>query len=62
MTTPLLGNIPYTAEFDDHAGNLSTAFGTTAMLPEPISSILFLSGGVILAGRTYVKKRKQKGL
>ncbi|UCE71224.1 MAG: hypothetical protein JSV11_05735 [Nitrospiraceae bacterium] len=29
-----------------------------AVVPEPISSILFLTGGVVLVGRKYLKKRK----
>jgi hypothetical protein len=28
------------------------------VVPEPISSILFLTGGVVLVGRKYLKKRK----
>lgn len=53
---------------DYHAGNISydaylsednVVSGTTALVPEPISSILFLSGGVTLVFRTYLKRRRQ---
>jgi len=51
------GDIPYTAYFDDHKGGYSSASGITAA-PEPISSILFLTGGATLAVRRYIKKKK----
>ncbi|MBI5049290.1 MAG: hypothetical protein HZC11_00050 [Nitrospirae bacterium] len=50
------GNIPYTAYFSDHEGGYSSLAGTTALAPEPISSILFLTGGAALAVRRYLKK------
>jgi hypothetical protein len=53
------GNNPYTAYFDDHAGNTSFTSGTTALAPEPLSFILFLSGGVMLTVRNYLKKSKR---
>jgi len=56
------GNIPYSAYFDDHAGNISTISGTTAsIVPEPVSSILLLFGGVMLTVRNYLRRSKKSG-
>jgi hypothetical protein len=52
------GDTPYTAYFDDHTGNISTASGTTALIvPEPISSVLFVTGGAMLGIRRQLRKR-----
>ncbi len=56
------GNITYNAYFDDHSGNISTISGTTAsVVPEPVSSILLLFGGVMLTVRNYLRRSKKSG-
>ncbi len=53
-----VGNISYTAEFDDHAGTQYVTSGTTTLVPEPISTVLFLSGGATLALRNYLRRKR----
>ncbi len=53
------GNLPLTAEFDDHNDNFDTITGTTAVAPELVSSILFLTGGVTLGVRNYMRRRQR---
>ena len=63
-----IGNLSYAAFFDDHNGNRSYNTGSTslnlietanpAVAPEPISTVLFLTGGVTMAFR-YRQKRKK---
>ncbi|RJQ44490.1 MAG: PEP-CTERM sorting domain-containing protein [Nitrospiraceae bacterium] len=48
------GSIPFTAYFDDHNGGDSyQVAGSTevAIVPEPVSIVLFMSGGAALAAR-----------
>ncbi len=57
-----IGDIQFSAEFNDHSGNFSTFSGTTAVaaviVPEPISSLLFLAGGTTLAARGWLRKKR----
>jgi hypothetical protein len=48
-------------EFGIHNGYIGeqTLTYSTAVVPEPISSILFVTGGTLLAGQRYIKRRKK---
>jgi len=52
------GDLDYTAYFDNHSGRRNTFIGSTTVVPEPVSSTLFLIGGVALGVRTYLKRKK----
>ncbi len=41
----------------DNTGKVTVAYATT-VVPEPISSALFLVGGTLLVGRRYIKKKR----
>jgi hypothetical protein len=65
----LVGNISYSAFFDEHNGNRTYTSGTTAagtfngtpVVPEPVSTVLFLTGGATMAFRYRQKRKRQSG-
>ena len=66
-TNSQIGNVAYTTFFDDHNSGRSftteitalNVIGNVAVVPEPISTVLFLSGGATMAFR-YRQKRKRQ--
>ena len=54
-----LGDVFLYTEFKDNSGGLSNLTENIAVVPEPISTILFLTGGVVMAVRSRFKKRSR---
>ncbi len=58
-----IGSTSFTAFFDDHNHNVNMVTGMTSqnppVVPEPVSTVLFLTGGATMAFR-YRQKRKSQ--
>ena len=48
----------YDNKYSDGQYAIAVRTGDVTLVPEPISSILFITGGAVLAGRRYLKKRR----
>jgi hypothetical protein len=56
ISQPSDGNLLFYVRDDNPRDNVGTM--TVAVAPEPVSSMLFLSGGAVFAGRRFWKKKK----
>jgi hypothetical protein len=65
IPTPVGNEISVNFIFGPHYANRHSYSDTltysmsSAIVPEPVSSILFISGGTLLAGRRYIKRKKK---
>jgi len=46
-------------EDDSPRGNLGTVTANIAVVPEPVSTTLFVIGGLVLGGRGYIRRKKK---
>ena len=66
-TNSQIGNVAYTTFFDDHNSGrslttditASNVLGNVVVVPEPVSTVLFLTGGATMAFRYRQKKKRQ---
>lgn len=64
VSTPLghIIEVSYGQEMDStYGGRTNTLSYSTAVVPEPISSILFVTGGTLFAGRRIKRRKKTSG-
>ena len=55
-----VGGIPFTAYIDDHNGGRTSVSGTTIpVVPEPVSTILFITGGAVMAARKRFGRKRE---
>ena len=52
-----IGNSDFAAEFKNNQGTKYAYAGTTTVVPEPVSTTLFLTGGAVFAARRYIKRK-----
>jgi len=53
-----INNELFNSIYSSQEATLNYNMSTAPVVPEPISSILFVTGGTLLAGRRYLKRRK----
>ena len=54
-----VGDIGWYAEFRDTTGGLSNLTGATVVVPEPVSTILFITGGAVMAARKRFRRKRE---